>query len=144
MTTPHHTSLIEYLRGRINGEGIVAACIRSDQLDLLQMLLKLGLPAGEHEEYGMSALSLAANTGKLAAAALLLAWGANVHGTDFEDATPLAYAIERDDIQLASLLLAHGATLDYRPSSEGSSARKSIRSEQMRSLLATFGFPTGP
>lgn len=138
--TSNPVSLIEYFSFQIYGEGILAACIKSDQLDLLQMLLKLGVPPGEHEEYGMSALSVAADVGNLAAVAMLLAAGANVHGVDSEDAAPLWYAIKKDDIQIATLLLAHGASPRYRPSGEGSFAEECVQSDQMRSLLVRFGF----
>lgn len=142
MTNSHLISPIEFLSHRINGEGIIAACIRTDHLDLLQMLLKTGLSPDEHEDHGMSALSLAVHLGKLPAVAMLLARGASVHGTQFEDSTPITYAIERDDLHVAAILLAHGATPDYRPSSEGRLPREVTQSEGMRALFIKFGFGT--
>lgn len=132
------SALIEYCAHRHKGEGIIAICIRSNNISLLEALLKGDVLPDEHEEYGISALSLAAQEGNVAAVSLLLAWGANVHGTAFEDASPLMHAIEHDKVSVAAVLLANGASAGYRPSREGDIPMSGSKSDRMSELLARF------
>jgi len=117
------------------GEGIVAASIKSNELVLLTEILRLGLSPNEHEDYNMSALSVACKYGNLAAISILLNFGATVHGTPYEDSAPIYYAIMRDDVEAVCKLLENGASVEYTPSNEGAQPFTYAMSAGMKALM---------
>lgn len=96
----------------INTIGKSTQCRIVQSIKNLSALLKLGLnPNLAQYHNSWSLLLCAVSWDRFDAAKLLLEAGANPNFRDIDGKTPLAYAIERSNIQLIELLEQYGATL---------------------------------
>lgn len=138
MTNNNQVQICEYLRGRMNGEGLVAASIHRREYSFLMHILRLGVTPNEYEDCGVSALSCAVKANDLTAVGLLLNANADPNGVEFEDFTPLQHAIMNDNIIIAAMLLARGARVGKMPNPEGSLTAEAGMSEEMRQLVEKF------
>src|SRR5258707_624016 len=85
----------------------VIDCARKNNIGELR---RLGVAAAAvHDEFGRSALSLAAGSDRVEAAAVLIELGADVRAVDSAGTTALMIAAGRGDSRLIDLLLSHGA-----------------------------------
>jgi len=85
----------------------VIDCVRKNNIGELR---RIGPSAAAvHDEFGRSALSLAAGSGSVGAAAVLIELGADVRAVDSAGTTALMIAAEGGDSSLIDLLLSHGA-----------------------------------
>ena len=75
----------------------------------VKLALKLGADADNKNEYGYTALTLAAREGHLKIAKLLLQYNANVNGKDRYSKTPLIKAAENNHSKVIELLLTNKA-----------------------------------
>jgi ankyrin repeat protein len=83
-----------------------------DQPELVGMLLDLGADINAGNDYGVTALHRAADTGAINAMETLLEAGADVNARNSMGQTPLMYASISGNAEIARFLLRHGAEVN--------------------------------
>ena len=92
---------------------LVEAC-RCGEWKIAEFLLEHGADPALGSIHQAYALNYAARRGGLEAARLLLERGAKVDSVDFENMTPLEWAVEDKNKPMLDLLIRHGATVPKR------------------------------
>jgi len=89
--------------------------VRAANLELVKMLLKAGAYADEANSDGETPLMLAAHTGVVPIAKLLVSYGANVNARErWRGQTALMWAAAQNHPEMAQFLLHHGARVNIR------------------------------
>jgi len=84
----------------------------TDQLDLIELLLKNGANAQARGDFGKTPFASAVYEQDIALIKLLLKYGVNIEEKDKRGRTPLMNAVESQHINLVELLLKKGANME--------------------------------
>jgi ankyrin repeat protein len=104
----------------VNGNTALHFAIKHNNLLILQSFLKiksLRAKLNQKNKEGTTPLQLACNLNNFIIVQELIAAGVELSSTDNLGLTPLHYATKNQDIDLATLLLEHGASVDHQGSS---------------------------
>ncbi|KAJ9602285.1 hypothetical protein H2200_013140 [Cladophialophora chaetospira] len=120
-----HTSIDFSARDGKNCPRIVRAA-QTGSVEDIETLLEAGEGIEEcHRPTGRNAMAVAAHCGNEEVVELLLRHGANIHGKDYNDCTPLHLAASRGHIRVLRLLLQENASLEDRGPDEKTALRLS-------------------
>ncbi|PIN14579.1 26S proteasome regulatory complex, subunit PSMD10 [Handroanthus impetiginosus] len=103
-----HGDIVKILE---RGEAVLHAA-RRGELDILESLLEKGATANFYDQYGLTALHVAAIKGNKDVVMMLVEFGADVECRDAEGHTPLHLAVEGGNIETVEILINRGANLD--------------------------------
>lgn len=112
----------------------VIACVRKNNTEELHRLGPAA--AAVRDEFGRSALSLAAGADSVDAAAVLIESGADIRSVDSAGTSALMIAAERGDSRLIDLLLSHGADLQKADNEGRTSMFYAARGNRAAAVLA--------
>jgi ankyrin repeat protein len=111
------------------GPDLFAALAKRDT-PTLKSLLAAGADPNSRDQQGHGILHLAAEKGNLEALALLVDAHADVNATDHFE-TPLFYAVNTNQIAVASFLLAHGANVDGRDRTDRTPLIEAVQNDRV-------------
>lgn len=103
-----HNDIVKILE---QGEAVLHAA-RRGELELLESLLNRGATMNFSDQYGLTALHMAAIKGKKDAVLILLEYGADLECQDGEGHTPLHLAVEGGSFETVELLINRGADVN--------------------------------
>lgn len=95
-------------------QGPLTLAAKWNRVEVVQTLLRRGLPPNQRDNIGWSALMWASLQGRTDVAGALLDGGASINLTDSDGNTPLILAARRGRLDTVKLLLARGARADAR------------------------------
>lgn len=87
----------------------------SGSLDVVNLLLERGADVNLADKFGVTPLMVSANPRQRAQTAVLLALlekGANINAKDVNGRTPLMYALSDNEVEVAKVLIEHGADVN--------------------------------
>ncbi|KAL1535484.1 hypothetical protein AAHA92_28257 [Salvia divinorum] len=103
-----HMDIVKVLE---QGEAVLRAA-RRGELDTLEALLEKGANAGFCDQYGLTALHVAAIKGNKDVVMMLVEFGAGVEWQDAEGHTPLHLAVEGGSVETVEVLICRGANVN--------------------------------
>lgn len=107
-----------------SGERAIHIVTKGKDLNWLAFMLQKGASVDAKDGQGNTALMLAASTGWLDGARMLLGYHAQVDATNSRGETPLILAVQQRDLPMTRLLLTEGADPNKGDSVTGLSARQ--------------------
>ncbi|KAG6395404.1 hypothetical protein SASPL_146049 [Salvia splendens] len=103
-----HMEIVKVLE---QGEAVLRAA-RRGELDTLEALLEKGANAGFCDQYGLTALHVAAIKGNKDVVMMLVEFGAGVEWQDAEGQTALHLAVEGGSVETVEVLICRGANVN--------------------------------
>jgi len=134
----NHHALAALFSYRSSGDGIIGICVKAEAYELLVSVIRAGAHPNEFQDYGMSALSLAAHLNDNSAVVILLRHGACPDGLPDEEHCPLFYAVDSNNLAVAMSLLSCGSDPMYRPANEGKYCIDVAKSQEMFSMITLY------